>query len=58
MTLIDKNPIVKAKYWEEQQAIVSHYIAPPVQNTWYTILDTTENANIKMIVVKQDAGEP
>jgi len=51
MVLIDKNPLYK--YMFELQAIATLDQDPPVQNTWYTILDTTKNVRVISIACRQ-----
>jgi len=41
-------------YSYKHQDIATHMINPPVQNTWYTILDTTRNVQCWYIVIFQN----
>lgn len=46
-----------AKYWILNHPIATHGIAPPVQNVWYTILDTTEDVNLQyMAAIHSNVG--
>lgn len=44
-------------YWRKWLANALLDQQPPVQNTWYTILNTTEDAEIYYVIVRQNNGD-
>lgn len=49
--------VAQVQYYWNKEAIAQINQAPPVQNTWYTVLDTKVDVRLIWLVLRQDNDE-